>query len=40
MTQEGFMVDRLDSIDFDIPDNLLDEIQHNIEHISPCCKIQ
>ena len=27
------MVDRLDSIDFDIPDNLLDEIQHNIEHI-------
>ena len=33
MTQEGFMVDRLDSIDFDIPDNLLDEIQHNIEHI-------
>ena len=27
------MVDRLNSIDFDIPDNLLDEIQHNIEHI-------
>ena len=27
------MVDELNNLDFDIPDNLLDEIQHNIEHI-------
>lgn len=27
------MVDELKDITFDIPDNLLDEIQHNIEHI-------
>jgi len=33
MTQEGFMVEDLNDISFDIPDNLLDEIQHNIEHI-------
>ena len=27
------MVEDLKDITFDIPDNLLDEIQHNIEHI-------